>query len=94
MDAVLTVLFIICAALAASLHLLSVFLNGVGGKIAGYTNIAAHVALYMISSMRFRDLRITVLIIMSSVLLYLVLSAVRVKFFGKSRHTEEVADDV
>lgn len=71
------------------LHAVSIFLDRTVGKIALAVNLLLHLALYFFVSLEYRDLEITLTVMMSSLLVFLLLIWGRVKLFEFKKGKED-----
>lgn len=83
MTTVLTALFWTCAVLILICHVGSVLLDSVLGRVAGYLGVVLHIPLYLLSSILYQRLELTLLILMVSLLVYLIIGAVKYKISDK-----------
>lgn len=81
-------LFCVAAGCAVLLLILSVFLNNTPGRVFGYTSILYSSAAFFFASAAWRRLRVSLLVIMSIILLYLLISLVRIALDKKKSDGE------
>ena len=83
------IIIITLSALAVILHILSFFVRGVLGRVTAISNLILHLPLYFLVSLEYRELEITLLFMMASLLIFLLLAWGRVTLFRLKRGKEE-----
>ena len=76
----LKIIIIALSALAVILHILPFFLRGILGRVIAVINLLLHLPLYLLVSYEYRDLEVTLLFMMASLLVFLLLVWGRVTF--------------
>ena len=88
----MTVFYIILGASAGLLllsHIAAVFLDGALGRVSGYLGALFSAALFFSTSYIWRSLETSLVAVLGSLLVYLILSLVRIYIVRKRRRAEE-----
>lgn len=85
MTTFLTACVIVLCVMIASAHVGANFLQGIYGRICAYLGIFLNILLYVAVGVLWHNFELTLIAMAYSLLLYLIIGAIRVKFFPSDK---------